>query len=245
MIRLVLRKIGIGNTTLIATVIAILISVFLTTFLLILLKGKVDLEIILISIIVPGAITPLLTGYLFVILEKLDHAENYLQKLVTVDELTRVNNRRQFIKLASNELARCKRYNNIFSILMMDIDKFKDINDYYGHLAGDKVLQALAHTCCSIIRPNDVLARFGGDEFVILLPMTESVEAEELAERIRQQLVKTPVITDQHKINFSVSIGIAPYTESILNLDQILINADLALYEAKRQGRNKVCVAKL
>lgn len=199
--------------------------------------------IMLIAIIVPAVITPLITGYLFVILEKLDHAESYLQKLVTVDDLTDVNNRRQFLKLASNEISRSKRYSNIFSILMMDIDNFKDINDNYGHIAGDKVLQALAHTCQSLIRPNDVLARFGGDEFVILLPMTSSEEAGDMAERIRQQLMGVTITGDHYKTGFTVSIGVASYTENVVSLDQVLLNADLALYEAKKHGRNKVWVS--
>lgn len=243
MIRILLRKIGIVKITLVTTVIAILISIILTTFLLILLKGKVDLAILLIAVIVPAVITPLLTGYLFVVLEQLDQTEGDLQKLVSLDELTGANNRRQFIELANIEITRYERYGNIFSVLMMDVDKFKVINDSFGHQAGDKVLQKLTNNCRSIIRPNDVLARLGGDEFVILLPMTAADEATEMAERIRQHLMEVKVTSNNQQIHFTVSIGVTSFTENKSNLDQVLINADAALYEAKRQGRNKVCLA--
>jgi diguanylate cyclase (GGDEF)-like protein len=145
------------------------------------------------------------------------------------------------MQLAENELARTLRYNSVLSLLMLDIDYFKTINDTHGHKAGDIALQSLAKTCQHTLRQVDIIGRLGGEEFAILLPETELAEAQETAERLRNAIAQCGVIIDNGLLfHFTVSIGIAAPTSCHENLDTLLNQADQALYVAKHGGRNKV-----
>lgn len=167
-----------------------------------------------------------------------------LEYLARFDPLTGVANRRHFVEMVEAEMARSSRYGKPLSILMMDIDQFKEVNDVYGHQAGDIVLQALCKTCKMILREFDVVGRWGGDEFAILLPETPPATAPQLAERLRGAIESTGVPLEMHStLHFSVSIGCASRNAKDDNLDTIFNLADKALYDAKRIGRNRVCVA--
>ncbi len=162
------------------------------------------------------------------------------QQLATVDDLTGLHNRRFFFQVAEQEVSRAKIYGFPLSLIMFDVDHFKTINDSYGHSAGDDVLRAIAERCQGLLRDDDVLARFGGDEFVVLL-IKDNLAAKQVAERIRQKIVLQPIILKKgQEIHVSASFGIATVTKDVTDLAGLLENTDRALYQAKQQGRNRV-----
>jgi diguanylate cyclase (GGDEF)-like protein/PAS domain S-box-containing protein len=165
-----------------------------------------------------------------------------LQELATIDELTGLNNRRQFFMLAEHEWGRAKRYRTPLAAVMMDVDHFKKINDTHGHAAGDEVLRAIARCCLENLRELDVVGRYGGEEFAILLVDTGALEAREIADRIRACIADTPVQTMRGLLEVTVSMGVAE-TGHVSNLTALLDRADAALYVAKDSGRNYVAVA--
>jgi diguanylate cyclase (GGDEF)-like protein len=160
------------------------------------------------------------------------------------DELTGVANRRSFTTAIEREQARSVRYGTIFSILVIDIDLFKSINDHFGHLAGDFVLSTVTARIASCLRCTDLLCRYGGDEFAILLPETGAESAIEVAERICNAIANEPVEMESQNIRVSSSIGIATYDPAhTADWEQVLDEADHALYRAKAEGRNRVALA--
>lgn len=155
------------------------------------------------------------------------------------DALTSLYNRRAFFELGRSSWALAQRSGRALSVMMLDIDHFKAINDQFGHGMGDRVLVEISRTLANGCRAGDVLARWGGEEFIILLPETTLDDARQLAERIRQQVADSTAQVQQLHISFTVSIGVAQYgTES--NLDALIDRADAHLYQAKRNGRNQV-----
>ncbi len=167
--------------------------------------------------------------------------ENELRRLATTDSLTGLTNRRQFLSLAENELARLHRYGRPMAVLMMDVDHFKAINDTHGHAAGDQALVTLAETCRAELRDTDHLGRLGGEEFAIVLTETPLPQAVEVAERLRQRLgsvfVRRP---GGGSFRFTVSIGLTDARSSDRSIERALARADHALYQAKHSGRNRV-----
>ncbi len=168
-------------------------------------------------------------------------AEKELERLAQTDPLTGLANRRHFMQLAEHERLQSKRYGGELSILMMDIDHFKRINDSYGHHAGDLVIQSLSTICRNTLRETDIIGRIGGEEFAVVLPQTASHQAIEVAERLREVIANAvfslePDVT----LHFTVSIGVATLTDMQNNIDTLLRFADKALYDAKLDGRNKV-----
>lgn len=167
-----------------------------------------------------------------------------LEHQATTDALTGLCNRRQFEVHAHRELSRAQRSGAPLAVLAMDIDKFKSINDTYGHAAGDAVLKALARACAPHLREVDTLARLGGEEFAVLLPETDLAAAQHVAERIRQALAEEGVASSNTEtIRFTVSLGAAEYKDGTEDLATLLHRADAALYRAKQTGRNRVCTA--
>lgn len=178
------------------------------------------------------------------LLEAISKHYRELEYLAHFDPLTGVTNRRHFVEIVEAEIARSTRYGNPPSILMLDIDHFKEVNDVYGHQAGDIVLQALCEICKSILRAADIVGRWGGEEFAILLPETPPAMAHQVAERLRTAIEHTGVaLAHNSKLYFSVSIGCASFNATDDHLGTLLNLADQALYDAKRTGRNRVCVA--
>ncbi|MBY0432273.1 MAG: GGDEF domain-containing protein [Rhodospirillales bacterium] len=169
--------------------------------------------------------------------------EEDLEHLATVDSLTGANNRRHFLHLASGELDKAHRHIRPLSVMMLDIDHFKKINDAYGHAAGDEALRRFTAICKDSLRKSDILGRLGGEEFAIALPETDSKGAAELAERLRRRFSEAEVAAAEHRFFFTVSIGIALAQDNERQIDEILKRADEALYRAKETGRNRVVVA--
>ncbi len=167
--------------------------------------------------------------------------EKELDQLARTDALTGLSNRRDFHEHVERELARCQRTQTSLSVLMLDIDHFKPINDRFGHGGGDEVLKALSQSCRTALRKNDIAARWGCEEFAILMPDTTAEAAFDVAERWRRALSDAAVLlADGRTITFTVSIGVSTLVEADANVDDLLKRADLALYEAKEMGRNQV-----
>ncbi len=172
----------------------------------------------------------------------LKNAEVALERLARTDSLTGLPNRRYFLERAEQELSRSTRYGGPLSILMIDIDHFKAVNDTYGHTTGDLVLQKVAAICRQTLRDIDVVGRLGGEEFAVALPQTDSRQANEVAERLRQCIADTPVSLEHGlPIRVTISIGITTLAGTDTNIDKLLSQADEALYRAKRGGRNQAC----
>jgi diguanylate cyclase (GGDEF)-like protein len=159
-----------------------------------------------------------------------------LKHMATIDALTSTYNRRHFLEESEREFSRSQRYDTSLSVLMLDADKFKLVNDTYGHAVGDTVLAALGDICRSELRENDFIGRMGGEEFAICLTETSKTSAQEVAERLREAIECTPITTERNVIYISISIG---FTE-VLKTDQIfssaLDRADRALYRAKKEA---------
>ena len=164
-----------------------------------------------------------------------------VQRLATLDGLTNTYNRRHFMELARMAFDSARRFGQPLSALMLDVDHFKSVNDRYGHAVGDQVLRALADRCRSALRSIDVLGRYGGEEFAIILPGTSrSAAALMLADRIRQRIAEEPIATDSGPVQVTVSVGVAGMDEATADPGELFKLADSALYEAKQNGRNRV-----
>ncbi len=170
--------------------------------------------------------------------------EQQLKVQATTDPLTKLYNRRQFFDLAEREFSRSDRKNRPISIIMMDIDRFKQVNDTYGHLVGDHVLVSLAELCVNSFRKYDIWARYGGEEFVAMLPETNTQQCKLVSERLRKLVADTTMQFEETSLSITVSIGIACIdVDSDLSVDEMLDQADKALYRSKHEGRNRVSVA--
>jgi diguanylate cyclase (GGDEF)-like protein len=182
-----------------------------------------------------------------------------MQEIADKDPLTNLMlNRRKFYELAEREFARAKRYPQSLSVMMMDVDHFKNFNDQFGHKVGDLILKMIAQVCIQNVRNVDIVGRHGGEEFIILLPSTSSRSAAEIAERIRRQIAEANLKEDDLKevsqffetmngavispetLHVTVSIGVAELDDSCISIDALVDHADRAMYLAKNMGRNLV-----
>ncbi len=165
-----------------------------------------------------------------------------LERMAHTDMLTGLNNRRHYIQLSETELSRTARHGGPLSVLMLDIDHFKQVNDTHGHRVGDTVIQSLAAICREQLRDLDVIGRLGGEEFAVTMPNADNAQALVVAERLRQAIEAARVpLTQGLPLRFTASIGVTTQPDSPTNLDTLLDQADQALYRAKNSGRNRVC----
>jgi len=161
-----------------------------------------------------------------------------VERLATRDSLTGIANRRLFDESLGIEAARAQRLRTSLSLIVFDVDHFKQINDAYGHLAGDDVLRSVADSIVASTKSFDVAARYGGDEFVLLLPSCDTDQAMSVAERVRTEVGRRSVDT-----SVTVSAGLATMPDNAIDGDRLLSAADAALYEAKRSGRDRVATS--
>jgi diguanylate cyclase (GGDEF)-like protein len=172
-------------------------------------------------------------------IEAMYHEEIY--RLMTIDGLTEVHNKRYFHEFLEKEASRCRRYDRTFSLVVFDIDHFKKINDTYGHLAGDAVLRQLGALVRGKVRRDDVCARIGGEEFAVVLPEIQREGASELARKLLELVATTPFKFEGQNIEVTISLGVAEWGPETKEAADLLKIADDKMYEAKRGGRNKVC----
>jgi diguanylate cyclase (GGDEF)-like protein len=171
------------------------------------------------------------------------HLHRKTQELTIVDELTGSYNYRHFANKLEEEKRRSKRYGSALSLIMVDIDWFKKLNDNYGHEAGNLVLKQLSETIKKCIRDVDIFARYGGEEFAVILPQTPLRDARVIGERIRQQVeLRDFIIGENQTTKITVSIGLTSFPENGKSQEELVSVADQALYHAKGDGRNQVCV---
>lgn len=168
--------------------------------------------------------------------ERLEHRANY-------DGLTNLLNRRAVMELLEKQFAHDQRYANSLCCVLIDFDNFKSVNDQYGHQVGDEVLKLFAATCKKSIRKSDFIGRWGGEEFVLVLPNTDVEQAVAIAERICESMTKLRVAAENVYVGFSVSMGVSFLSDDISSVEQLVSKADKALYQAKYQGKNRVVIA--
>ncbi|MBV1910098.1 MAG: sensor domain-containing diguanylate cyclase [Kangiellaceae bacterium] len=201
---------------------------------------------------VPGLATSFLQHFGSIISICIENAvtQEQFKLLSLVDLLTRTKNRRYFIQSLTKEIARSSRSESPISCLFMDLDHFKEVNDSHGHLTGDRALQSVATTIMPLLRKSDVFARFGGEEFTILLPDTSQKQALEIAERIRQEISQISIANDLNQaFKITVSIGVSTWSANKASMtyeqvqNYLISQADKGVYLAKDKGRNCVAVA--
>jgi len=196
-----------------------------------------------------GALVPLIVapaasyGYL-VLLYELKHAHARLAESAVRDSLTGIYNRSYLMERLELEIVKASRTAAPLALLMIDVDRFKGINDAHGHPTGDLVLREIARTCAVCLRPYDVLARFGGEEFAVLMAETSLTVAWEVAERVRRQVSVLRIALDaQLTVDTTVSIGLGLLEAGERAPAALIARADAALYEAKRNGRNRCALS--
>lgn len=212
-------------------------------------SGRFDLLDAILSLPISGF---LLLGVLGLrkILIKVDNNQLTLETLAHFDPLTNSLSRTEILYRVSEEIDRSRRNKHSFALLEMDIDHFKNVNDQYGHHVGDEVLVSLVRNTKEAVRTIDTVGRIGGEEFLILLPETEAEEAAQIAERLREHIANTANETSAPtQIRITISIGIAifnpnenPRVERGILLNELVNQADLAMYHAKNEGRNRVAI---
>ncbi len=173
-------------------------------------------------------------------LQQLSEAHHQLIEISRLDPLTQVSNRRALMESLELELRRSRRYHHPFTLLFLDVDRFKEINDRYGHAFGDKVLQRIVQIAGGQVRPPDIIGRYGGEEFAIGLVECSPEGAQRIAERIRLKIAEFSFAWEQNRASVTVSIGVAMLTPDIDRVETLIDRADQALYEAKATGRNRV-----
>ena len=178
------------------------------------------------------------------------HYQGQLQKTLAelaqmsrIDGLTQIYNRRHWQDSLVQEYAKSRRHSKNLSLIMLDLDHFKLLNDNYGHQCGDMVLIEISALISSLLRVEDIFGRYGGEEFAIILPETNLTGAMELAQRICHSIAKAPLQYNGQVIKVTVSLGVAPLSKQTSSYEELITHADLALYQAKAQGRNQVCSA--
>ncbi|MCI0505867.1 MAG: diguanylate cyclase [Gammaproteobacteria bacterium] len=176
-------------------------------------------------------------------IQELEQSRRYLKEQADTDPLTKLANRRSFFASASTSLAQMRRQSEDFSVIILDIDHFKRINDTYGHQAGDVVLQQLAMVLSTAIREGDSLARIGGEEFVVASPYTNRLAAIVLSERLRRAVENSEFMFEGNRIPVTISLGISSMSKGNDDVDKLLAIADSRLYLAKQKGRNRICAS--
>ena len=165
------------------------------------------------------------------------------KKLAVTDGLTGISNRPNMEQSLLSEFERSKRYNSPLSVVLLDVDHFKDVNDSYGHQKGDEILVTFASILKKFCRANDTAARYGGEEFLMILPQSNAQGAFKIAERVREEIMKMSFVGNDSKFSVTTSCGVAELNRDYMkNTDQLINVADNAMYEAKNSGRNKTII---
>lgn len=175
--------------------------------------------------------------------EELRLQKEAAERSARIDPLTGLLNRRAFVELSEREIQRARRFGHGLSLIAIDLDRFKSVNDVHGHAVGDALLEHFSRVVSKQLRSLDIIARLGGEEFVIILPGTDSQGAFQVAERIRQAIVASPLVLGGEELRYTASFGVAGFEPHQPSLKRWLASADAALYQAKGRGRNRVQLA--
>jgi len=184
-----------------------------------------------------------ITVFKFIIQDELESQfSEDLYNLANRDHLTQTYNKKHFLDRLYTDFSFARRHKDSLSVIMLDIDTFKKINDTYGHLAGDSILQEMCRRLTEQLRKEDILARYGGEEFVLLLRSTDKNNAVAVAEKMRQSIESPPFRIGKHEEKITISLGISSFDgDNYKDAKQMLLRADHRLYQAKRNGRNQIC----
>ena len=242
-----LARIGRFNTVAIITIATTVVSVAITAIAATILNNIASTVnfgwAIAFAYIVPVVVTPLISWPLVGLLLRIYQSEEKMRDLASHDSLTGLLSRHAFFENGNSYISLAKRDRNMFSVLVIDLDHFKKINDKFGHPAGDAVLKLFADVVNSVSRNSDIIGRLGGEEFGLVLPSTGSSEAVEFSQRLHQAIDKAVLTYKNDMIKYTVSIGLTSYkTDADESLEDMLASADIALYQAKNSGRNQTAV---
>lgn len=242
-----LARIGRLNTVIIITLIAVAASLAATMAAVDLLNNRgygLHTEIAAaLAACIPLVVAPPIVWYLVDLLLRIHRVEQEMRALASYDSLTGLPSRHAFFDNANNYVSLARRESKTFSVMIIDLDHFKSINDRYGHPAGDAVLKLFADVLNSVVRRSDITGRLGGEEFAIVLPSTNISEALEFSGRLHHAIGQAVLKYKGSAIRYTASIGLSEFeTDSGNNVDELLARADLALYQAKQSGRNQTAV---
>lgn len=237
------KKLGKTTLVILLTIGSTILSFGISAGIRLIIHGEFTFSGMLNSILVPIILTPFIGSYFFKILFQLDEVSYKLLSLSNTDELTAAHNRRYFYEVLEREFSLARRTNRPFSVLLIDLDDFKKINDEYGHPAGDAVLRLFAEICQKTIRSVDEFARLGGDEFGCLLIGAQQAEAAEIAERLREVLAANRVLYRENQLHNTASIGVITWQPTFENVDNMMFHLDAALLAAKNKGKNTTVIA--
>jgi len=227
-----------------ATGVSVLASVAITVAAYYLFMGTLEHSLlgVAIAVVAPVLIAPLGSYYHISLSHRLQQANQRLKVLSELDSLTSTLNRRTFMSIAEKHLSLAARHGYPTSLLLLDFDHFKQVNDQHGHAMGDEVLVQTLNRIKAIVRDTDVIARIGGEEFVLLLPHTAREGAEFLSERILEQVRDLEVARNARSVRITVTMGGATCPTSTCTLDELMSRADKLLYAAKQAGRDRCIV---
>ncbi|MDZ7856435.1 GGDEF domain-containing protein [Sphaerotilus sp.] len=235
------RRVGVRKATAAVVGLSVVASVALTLVWHLVAGWSLQSQGMVMAALVPVPIASVCAAFTLKLILALDQAMVRLEELAMTDSLTNVRNRRCFMQAAALEFERATRHNRPMAIVLIDVDHFKRINDRHGHQVGDKALIDIARACQATLRKTDLLARFGGEEFIVLLPETGQREAVRLAERMRSAVATDVQLPDRAQVGLvTISLGAVALSRATPTLDLLIQAADQALYDAKRAGRDRV-----
>jgi len=237
-----IAKLGRLKVTLIITLVSVAASILLTVTALVFTNNPITPITLKIATFVPLLIAPSVTWPIIGLILHMDDLEKRIRQYSHFDELTGLMSRRHFFENAEQYFVIASRYQKSFSILLLDLDHFKEINDTYGHMAGDDALRSFGEQLAAFKRESDIAGRFGGEEFIFLLPETNTEHAFAFAEKVRVKTENMQITYQDESITMTVSVGVAMYDPDHPsdNLIHLINEADKALYAAKKSGRNRV-----
>ncbi|MFA7665486.1 MAG: GGDEF domain-containing protein [Burkholderiaceae bacterium] len=244
LLRRMIVRFGVGRSVAALTVLCMAGSLGLTFAIHYAMSSTASSVSLMIATLVPALLTPPLAWSAMQLISRLDRSERTHHYLASHDSLTDLCNRREFFRRISQLYDRAYADDGRLWLLMLDLDRFKAVNEQWGHLAGDRVLRMVADLCRAEARPSDVLGRYGGDEFALLIAGADRETVLALAKRLHTRITSTPLaLSDRSRIDIMLSVGIAPFEARECSLDQAIARADEALRHAKRIGRNRICIA--
>lgn len=238
-----LIKRGLVKALFAITLFSVLLSVLLTYSSIALIFGLPQermSDYLLIGAIVPSIVAPLVSFLLLKQILKINELEKKTRYLASIDSVTGLYNHRAFYESALITIQKAKLESENFHVLLADIDGFKQVNDTFGHLAGDLALKHIGSIITQALRDGDIAGRVGGDEFMICLPNTSRDAALKVGDRILKEVRQSDLIYDAKKINLSLSFGLSSIDDSAMAIDSIIKTADQALYRAKKLGKNRI-----